>query len=92
MVTIAQVLKLANFVSVESSGDQVRGPCPVHVSTSSNSRSFSANLRKNAFRCFKCGVQVNQLDLWVKISGLPLHEAAIDLCNRLGIDPPQFRN
>ena len=90
-IKIGAVLGLAGFEAVESSGDQVRGPCPIHGSTSPHSRSFSANLRSNTFRCFKCEAEGNQLDLWVAISKLPLHEAARDLCHRLTIEIPEIR-
>jgi DNA primase len=76
--------------AVETSGDEVRAPCPIHGSTSPTSRSFSANIRKQTYVCFKCGAAGNQLDLWVATSKLPLHEAARDLCDRLGIDVPQI--
>lgn len=88
LVAIAQVLDLLDFVATESSGAQVRGPCPIHQSSPATSRSFSVNLAKNTFRCFKCGAAGNQLDLWMAITRLPVHEAAADLCTRLGIDPP----
>jgi len=91
VVTIAQVLELAGFDSSETSGDQVRGPCPVHRSSSAGSRSFSANLSKNTFRCFKCGAAENQLDLWMAVTKLPLHDAARDLCSRLGVEMPLIR-
>ena len=90
-IRIDQVLELLNFVANEENGDERRGPCPIHSSTSPTSRSFSANLRKHTFVCFKCGAQGNQLDLWVAISQLPLHEAARDLCQRLGIEIPEIR-
>jgi hypothetical protein len=90
-VRLAQVLELAGFRVVSRMGDQVRGPCPVHGSSSPRSRSFSANLGRNTFRCFRCGATGNQLDLWVAISKLPLHEAATDLCARLGIEIPFIR-
>src|SRR5687767_11344587 len=91
VVTIAQVLELAGFVASEAAGDQVRGPCPVHRSSSASSRSFSANLSKNTFRCFKCGAAGNQLDLWMAVTKLPLHEAAKDLCSRLVVEVPLVR-
>jgi DNA primase len=90
-VSIEQVLRLVEFVSVESSGEERRGPCPIHGSSSPTSRSFSANVQKQMFRCFKCGAAGNQLDLWVAISKLPLHEAARDLCERLAIDAPEIQ-
>jgi DNA primase len=87
-IGIAQAPELAGFEASESSGDQIRGPCPIHGSTSPGSRSFSANLRKHTFRCFKCGQSGNQLDLWVCISKLPLHDAAIDLRRKAGVEVP----
>jgi DNA primase len=90
-IRIAQVLELAGFVVVSRTGDQVRGPCPIHGSNSPSSRSFSANLGQNTFRCFRCGAAGNQLDLWVAVSKLPLHEAAADLCARLGMETPFLR-
>lgn len=89
-VTLAQVLQLIVFKPVEQRGDQLRGPCPIHRSTSANSRSFSANLNKNAYRCFRCGAQGNQLDLWMAVSGMDLHQATTLLCERLGREIPYF--
>jgi DNA primase len=90
-VSIAQVLKIVGFVSVEQSGDQVRGPCLIHGSTSPESRSFSANLGKNTFQCFKCGAKGNQLDLYAAVTQFPIHEAALQLCEQAGIDEQQVR-
>ena len=90
-ISITQVLEIVGFVTVEQSGDQVRGPCLIHGSTSPDSRSFSANLRKNTFQCFKCGAKGNQLDLYVAVTRLPLHEAALQLCEQAGIDDQQVR-
>ena len=90
-VTIAQVLALIDFHPAVVSGDEMRGPCPIHGSSSATSRSFSANRRKHTFRCFKCGAKGNQLDLWVAVSKLPLHEAAQEICRRLGIEPPLIK-
>lgn len=91
IASIEDVLRISGFHPSESLGDQLRGPCPIHGSHSPTSRSFSVHLSKNTFRCFKCGATGNQLDLWVAVSKLPLHEAARDLCQRLGIDVPEVR-
>lgn len=80
---LAEVLELLGFAASETSGDQVRGACPLHESPSHNSRSFSANLKKNTYRCFHCGSAGNQLDLWKAATKQPLYQAAIDLCQRL---------
>jgi len=88
IVTISQVLDLVGFRAVETQGDQVRGPCPIHRSSNPESRSFSANLEKNLYRCFSCGATGNSLDLWTAVSGQPLHAATKELCERLGIEVP----
>jgi DNA primase len=88
MITMAEVLGLIGFVPCETSGDQVRGPCPIHRSTSTSSRSFSVNTRLNIYRCFKCGASGNQLDLYVAVTGLSLFPATVELCERLQREVP----
>jgi DNA primase len=88
LVAMADVLRLIEFEGVETQGDEIRGPCPIHGSKSARSRSFSANIRKNTFRCFKCAACGNQLDLWAAVSKLPLYEAARDLCDKAGVEVP----
>ena len=87
-VTMGQVLELLCYEPHTKSGGQVRGPCPIHGSTSKTSRIFSANLQRNVFQCFKCEAQGNQLDLWAQVHDLSLYDAALDLCSKLNIDPP----
>ena len=91
MVPMAQVLERVGFVPHECSGDQLRGACPVHGSTSPKSRSFSANLGKNAYPCFQCGSSGNPLDLWAAVAKTDVHTAAIDLCQKLHLDVPSIR-
>lgn len=86
--SMADVLGLLAFVPRETSGDQVRGPCPVHRSALSLGRSFSANLRLNIYKCFKCGSSGNQLDLYVAVTGLSLFDAAVALCEQLHHEVP----
>lgn len=90
-VTIQEVLELMEFKPIARRGDQVRGPCPIHGSSSTQSRSFSVNLRLNTFKCFSCEVGGNQLDLWVALNNLPLAEAASALCLKLEIDVPYLQ-
>ena len=87
-ITLARVLDLLGFVPRERSAAQVRGVCPIHGSSSGRSRSFSANLAKNQYRCFKCGSTGSQLELWAAVQKQSVYAAAIDLCNRLGIEVP----
>jgi hypothetical protein len=91
MVPMTQVLALIGFVPRETSGEQLRGPCPVHGSSSARSRTFSANVRRNAYRCFKCASSGNQLDLWAAFSKTDLHPATVDLCQRLHLAIPWIR-
>ena len=87
-IPLADVLKLIGFVPCETSRDQVRGPCPVHHSADSRSRSFSANLNRHIYKCFTCGSKGNQLDLYASVTGLSLFEAAITLCKQLDREIP----
>jgi DNA primase len=87
-VTMAEVLGLIGFVPCETSGDQVRGPCPIHRSTTGSSRSFSANLRLNIYRCFNCGASGNHLDLYAAVTGLSLFAATVELCEQLQREVP----
>ncbi len=87
-VTIAQVLELVSWEPSARLGDQQRGPCPIHKSTSDRSRIFSVSLSKNIYQCFKCGSQGNQLDLAAELFQLPLYEATRELCRRLAVEVP----
>ena len=91
MISIADVLELVQFVPSKSSGSQLRGPCPIHGSSSPRSTTFSVNLDRNAYRCFKCGSRGNQLDLWAAVTGVDLHRATITLCEKLQIEVPWIR-
>jgi DNA primase len=82
-IGMAAVLKLLGFAPARRQGSQVRGPCPVHQSPRAQNASFSANLARNAYRCFHCGSSGNQLDLWAAATRQPLHQAAIELCAKL---------
>lgn len=89
-IGIRDVLTLLDWQPFTDNGRQLRGSCPIHKSENPNSRSFSVNLEKNAFRCFGCGMKGNQLDLFVAVTGLPLFQAAVELCHRLRIELSQI--
>jgi DNA primase len=80
---LADVLDLINDQPRSRFGDQLRGPCPLHGSSSPTSRVFAAHLGKNVYHCFRCGASGNALDLWVALTRQRLHAAVIDLCQRL---------
>ena len=84
-LSIAQVLELLHYPhSLQGTGDQVRGPCPLHAEERRRS-TFSVNLKRGVFRCFasECGAHGNALDLYVKATGLSLHDAALELADKL---------
>lgn len=87
-ITMEQVLNLLHFEPSSCSGQQWRGPCPVHRSTSPRSRSLSVNLSTRRYYCHKCQSKGNQIEFWAAVKQLPIYEAAIDLCRALGHDVP----
>ena len=90
-IGIDQVLDLLEFQPSSRSGDQLRGPCPVHGSSSDQSRSFSVNLTKGRYYCFKCNSKGNQLELWAAVHRISVYQAALDLCKAIGRDVPWIR-
>jgi DNA primase len=82
-IGMEQVLRhFGLFDQMRGSGQQRRGPCPLHARTAdiaSKTHTFSVNLAKNVCQCFqaKCAVQGNVLDLWAAVHRLPLYEAAL---------------
>ena len=89
-LSLTQVLDLLGFTPTTRCGLQWRGPCPVHGSTAPRrSRSFAAHVGKNCWRCFRCGAGGNALDLYAAATRLPLYEAGLQLCARLGQTVPR---
>jgi DNA primase len=87
-ITMAEVLHLLGFVPSSISGARVRGRCPVHRSSSRRSRSFSADLKRQVYHCFRCGASGNQLDLYAAAKGLAIFQAAVELCEQLHREIP----
>ncbi len=90
-IAMREVLRLLEFEPTVRRGDQWRGPCPVHGSSIPRSRSFSVNLRLGRYHCFGCGSRGHALELWSVVRGVSLYEAALELCERLGLEPPWVR-
>lgn len=88
-VPIARVLELVGFRPVRRAGAELRGPCPIHRAGSPRSRSFAANVEKHVFHCFHCGAAGNVLDLWAAVHQTDVYRAAVELCQRLGIELPE---
>jgi DNA primase len=94
-ISMGQVLQLLGFEPIKVRGAQQRGHCPVHGRSACVGHSkrkqrppFSVNLDKQAYLCFECGSQGNALKLWASVHKLPLHPAALNLCQTIGIAPP----
>src|SRR4030043_918444 len=76
-VSMEDVLNQLGFQPTSRSGNQLHGPCPVHGSTSSGSRTLSVNIDSGRYDCHKCQRHGNQLELWAAANKLPVYEAAI---------------
>ncbi len=87
-VPMVRVLELLGFVAQGITGDQLRGPCPIHRSQSLRSRSFSVHLARGVCHCFKCGFVGNQIQLWAALNKMTVYEAAVDLCQQAGVEVP----
>jgi DNA primase len=85
-ITMEEVLELLDFRPVRLTRGRMRGRCPFGCGDSP--RDFVANLAVRRYRCFGCQRRGNQLELWAAIQAQPFHDAVLDLCQRLNIDPP----
>jgi DNA primase len=87
-IRLAEVLELIGYQPRSRLGVQLRGPCPLHGSSSPSSRVFAAHLGKNVYHCFSCGASGNALDLWAALTRQSVYDAVRDLCQRLGRSVP----
>ncbi len=90
-ITRQQVLDQIGFPTTHREGDQLRGPCPVHGSTSQRSRVFSVNLSEGRYYCHQCKSHGNPLELYAAVKKTDGYRAAIDLCHVLGRNVPWIK-
>jgi hypothetical protein len=90
-ITMQQVLDEIGFRTTHRDGDQLRGPCPVHGSTSPHSRAFSLHLREGRYYSHKCTSHGNQLELYAAVKDATVYQAAVDVCRALGRDVPWIK-
>lgn len=78
-VTLQMVLDHYGVKGLKKSGDEFRGSCPIH--RGSDKKHFSANLNKNAFRCFyaQCAARGNVLDFVAAMERCSVRDAAAKL-------------
>lgn len=88
LIPLQKVLQRIGRIPVTAA--QHRGPCPIHEPNSTAGRKFSANLKRQVFRCFDptCAVQGNVLDLWQAHTKLDIYQAAEDLAKTFGVPIP----
>jgi DNA primase len=85
---IARVLSVLGAPKMRTEGGRLRGPCPVCEPRATNGRRFSADAKRGGWKCFGCGGKGSALDLFRLATGLPLKEAAVELCRRGGEPVP----
>jgi len=89
-ITMSRVLDLLGFQPTWQHGPQLRGPCPIPGCHSTSPRPFSAHLTRQIYHCFACRSHGNPLDLWAAVRSLPLHAAALDLCQAAHLVSPRL--
>lgn len=79
-VNMQMVLDHYGIKGLVKSGDELRGPCPIHKG-SHKSKNFTVNVQKNAFKCFsnECGAHGNVLDFVSALEKCAVREAALKL-------------
>ena len=79
-VDIQMVLDHYSIKNLHRTGDELRGPCPIHKG-SADSKNFTVNIRKNAFKCFSkdCGARGNVLDFVAAMEHFEVRDAALKL-------------
>jgi len=89
---IEDVLSWMSWSATQRVGDQLRGPCPfcdLAIATSTSgvpprvSRTFSVNVQRHLFQCFKFHASGNALDLWSLHRQFPIYAAALEIQARL---------
>lgn len=66
--------------------ETLRGPCPIHRSSSARSRSLAVT--GDEWFCHSCRKGGDVCRLWALLNGMTDYQAALDLCDRLKIMPP----
>ena len=82
----ADVLRVMSWRYVSRSGGQLRGPCPVHGSTSRHSRSLAVS--DEIVYCHKCRWTGDAVAIWAATHGMHMLDAAYELCTLFGVEPP----
>lgn len=95
-VSIVELLESIDWkaAATRRGGTELRGPCPVHGSSSKTSVIFSVTPSRNIFRCFKCGAGGDTIALTAYLFGIARDQrvkAAVALCKQLRIEVPRLQ-
>jgi DNA primase len=88
LIPVPRALALLSWRAYKSGGANSRGPCPVHNGKGGSFSTFTATSVE--WYCHKCKRGGSVLDLWMRVKGLPLYAAALDLCRAAGVEPPRL--
>lgn len=93
--SIVELLESVGWQAVRTrrGGSELRGPCPVHKSSSSTSLYFSVTPARNIFKCFQCDAAGDTITLAAYLFGIAPDQrvkAAVALCKQLGIEIPRL--
>ena len=86
---IARMLEHLGIASkLRGPGVQKRCACPIHRADG-RGRTFSVNLKENAFYCFDpvCQKKGDVIDLWAALHSQSLRQAALDLARTFDLEP-----
>lgn len=95
-VSIVELLESFGWKPVRTrrGGRELRGPCPIHKSSSATSLIFSVTPSRKIFKCFKCDAGGDTIALAAYLFGIARDQrvkAAVALCKQLGIEVPRLR-
>jgi len=90
-VTMQMVLDHYGVAGLKRTGDELRGPCPLHGGGSA-SKQFCVNVSKNAFKCFAktCNGRGNVLDFVSAKEHCNIRDAAVKLRDWFKVEESQF--
>jgi hypothetical protein len=80
-VNMKMALDHYGIKGLTKSGDELRGPCPIHKGRLGGTKNFTVNVRKNAFKCFLAGCEArgNVLDFVAAMEHCSVCDAALKL-------------
>jgi hypothetical protein len=88
-ITLKMVLDNIGWKPVWSSGEESRGPCPLHDSTAKRSRVFA--VKGDGWFCHKCKDGGDQFRFWVKLHHVSFMQAVHAMCETFNVPEYQLR-